>query len=155
MSDFLTGYGAADARRERFLKWLIGGLVALALIGAVSYYFLRDFRQERQAKLFFELLGKKDYQAAYRLWGCTPETPCRDYSFEKFNEDWGPKSPHADLSGLKVFKTRSCDGGVIRIVDISTDDRVMLFVDRTTLAISFAPWEFCNPRWQAPTPGGQ
>jgi hypothetical protein len=156
MSEYLTTYGVKDARRERFLKWTIGGALALAICGAILYsFFIKDFKLERQTGQFIQLLEKKDYQAAYRLWGCTPETPCADYTFEKFMEDWGPTSSHADVSKAKIVKTRSCDGGIIRVMEFPPDERVLLFVDRTTLAIGFAPWEFCNPRWQPPATGAQ
>lgn len=150
MSEFLEGYGVADARRGRVIKWIILSLIAAAVLGTILYFQFRNFGEERQASLFFKLLKKQDYQAAYRLWGCTPETPCRDYAFEKFLEDWGPKSPHADLSSVKVEKTRSCPAGIIQIVDFGKGEKVNLYVQRKDRTIGFAPWEYCNPRWQAP-----
>ncbi|MCC7155385.1 MAG: hypothetical protein IT161_12485 [Bryobacterales bacterium] len=152
MSDFLEGYGVADARRGRIIKRLILSVLGATAIGIILYFQFRNFGEERQASRFLSLLKKQDYQAAYRLWGCTPETPCRDYAYEKFLEDWGPKSPHADLSNLKVERTRSCDGGIIQILDFGKGDKVNLYVQRKDHVIGFAPWEFCNPRWQAPQP---
>lgn len=150
MSDFLEGYGVADARRGRMIKRILLSVIGLAILGTALYFQFRNFREESQARLFFSLLKKQDYQAAYRLWGCTPETPCRDYAFDRFLEDWGPKSPHADLSNLKVEKTRSCDAGIIQILDFGKGEKVNLYVERKDRIIGFAPWEYCNPRWQAP-----
>lgn len=150
MSEFLEGYGVADARRGRIIKRIVLSIVGLAILTTILYFQFRNFREEHQASLFFSDLKKGDYQSAYRLWGCTPESPCRDYAFDKFMEDWGPKSPHADLSAMKVEKTRSCDAGIIQIVDFGKGDKVNLYIQRKDRVIGFAPWEFCNPRWQAP-----
>jgi hypothetical protein len=150
MADFLDGYGVADARREKRVKTIIWSLVGIAVLSVILYYQFRNFREERQSSLFLELLKKRDYQAAYALWGCTPETPCRDYALDKFLEDWGPKSPHADLSALKITKTRSCESGIIQILDFGKGETVNLLVQRKDKTIGFSPWEYCNPRWQAP-----
>jgi hypothetical protein len=150
MSDFLEGYGVTDARREHRVKTIVWTVVGLIVVGIAGYLWLRNFREEHQAKLFFDLLRKQDYQAAYRLWGCTPETPCRDYAFDKFMEDWGPKSPHTGFDTMKVSKTRSCAAGIIQILDFGGGETVNLYVQRKDLVLSFSPWEFCNPRWQAP-----
>ena len=54
-----------------------------------------NYREERQVKSFFGLLGAHDYKAAYALFGCTDAKPCRYYPFDKFMEDWGPNErPH-------------------------------------------------------------
>ena len=148
--DYLQAYGVTDARRERKIKLIAITLVVALIAGVVLYYQLRNFSEERQSSRFFDLLKKKDYAAAYRLWGCTPETPCRDYAYDKFLEDWGPQSPHADLSSLKVAKTRSCETGIIQILDFGKGETVNLYVQRKDKTLSFAPWEYCNPRWQAP-----
>ena len=113
MPGYLEGYGTGEEKREKLIKRIALGFVLALILGGVSYFFLRNYRETQQARLFFELLRKQDYTVAYRLWGCTPTSPCRGYSMDKFMQDWGPKSPHADLSALKITKTRGCSTGVI------------------------------------------
>ena len=152
MTGFLDSYGAGVERREKIVKRLVfGGLAALAI--AVTLYFVfRNWGEDRQARLFLDLLKKQDYQSAYQLWGCTPATPCRDYRFERFMEDWGPKSPHGNVAAARIAKTRSCAGGVIYTLEYGKDDSLLLWVGRQDKVLGYAPWPSCNPRMPAPGP---
>lgn len=152
MTGFLDSYGAGEERREKIVKRIVlGGLVALAI--AVTLYFVfRNWGEYRQARMFLDLLKKQDYQSAYRLWGCTPATPCRDYRFERFMEDWGPQSPHGNTAAARIAKTRSCAGGVIYTLEYGKDDSLLLWVGREDKVLGYAPWPSCNPRMPAPGP---
>ena len=150
MSAFLDQYGVADAKREKKVKAAVVSLLALLVLGVCSYFFFRNWKEERVVKQFLEALRTKDYQTAYKAWGCTPEKSCRDYRMERFLEDWGPSSPHADISALKIAKTRSCDAVLIQTWEFGKGEAVNISVDRRDLTIGFAPWPVCNPRMQAP-----
>ncbi len=152
MSDFLQGYGETDARRERVFKRIILAAVALSVVAAAGWWFSRDFTEKRQIKRFVQLLEQKEYDAAYRLWGCDPAEPCRDYSLDKFMEDWGPKGVYTRNQPLKLAEKRSCEGGIIQYIEYgkSEEDVVYIYVQRSDLTLGFAPWPVCNPRWQAP-----
>lgn len=152
MPGYLEGYGAGEERRERIVKRILVVAAILLVAGGTLYVIFRNYREVQQAKLFFELLRKQDFEAAYRLWGCTEPgaPPCRDYPMEKFMEDWGPQSTHSDLSALQFTKTRGCRTGVILEVDFGQDEPEYLWVDRGTRFIGFAPWPVCNPRLPAP-----
>ena len=152
MSEFLEGYGVADAKRERRWKWIVGSVLAVLLVGFSGWLLFRDYREERAAKQFFDLLRQKDYDNAYRMWGCDPATPCRDYSMANFMEDWGPTGVHGQIDKLKFGKKKSCDTGIIQFLEYGPDDTVNLWVERSNLTLSFAPWPVCEPRWQAPSP---
>jgi len=152
MSGYLEDYGTADARRAKILKRIVLSLLLLAVLAGVLYFTLRDRKEKRQAAQFLELLRQKDFQAAYRHWGCTEAKPCPYYSYEKFLEDWGPKSGHADLSRLRVTKTRSCGSGIIQTLDFGGGEEVLLWVERKDLSLGFAPWPSCHPRMAAPLP---
>lgn len=153
MAEFLQGYGDADARRERVLKRIVWSAVVLAVVGTAGWFFFRDFPEERQVSRFISLLEEKNYAEAYRLWGCDAAQPCRDYSFEKFKEDWGEKGVYTRRQALKRGTKRSCEGGIIQYIEYgeTEDDVVHLYVDRAGRTLSFAPWPVCNPRWQAPS----
>lgn len=152
MPGYLEGYGAGEEKREKLLKRIALFVVLALIVGGASYFFLRNYRETRQTELFFELLRKQDYAAAYRLWGCTLTSPCRDYDMDKFMADWGPKSPHADLSALKITKTRGCATGVIFETNFGKGEPDYLWVDRKTKNLGFAPWPVCNPRMPSPGP---
>jgi hypothetical protein len=152
MTGYLEGYGAGEEKREKRIKRIALYLVLALVVGGVSYLLLRNFRETQQTKLFFELLRKQDYVAAYRLWGCTKETPCPNYNMDRFLEDWGPKSQHADLSAVKITKTRGCSTGVIFETNFGKGEPEYLWVDRKTKNLGFAPWPVCNPRMPSPAP---
>ncbi len=145
MSGYLDNFGQDDARRERKLKRIVAVSVLAGIAGLGSWLFFRDFFEKRQVSRFFEQIRAGKYDDAYRLWGCDPAKPCRDYNREKFLEDWGPDSPHAAqiASTMRVRRTRSCEGGVISIVEFKPGDEVFLFVDRASRQLSFSPWGYC------------
>ncbi|MCX6638567.1 MAG: hypothetical protein NT090_26230 [Acidobacteria bacterium] len=152
MTGFLDSYGAGEERREKIVKRLVLGALVALVIAAALYFVFRNWGEDRQARLFLDLVKKQDYQSAYRLWGCTPVTPCRDYRFEKFMEDWGPKSPHGNTAAARIAKTRSCAGGVIYTLEYGKDDSLLLWVGREDKVLGYAPWPSCNPRMPAPGP---
>lgn len=152
MSGFLETYGAGEEQRIRWIRRGALAAVLLLAIGLTAYFLLRNYREVRQAERFFELLERKDYPAAYALWGCTEESPCRHYTMEKFMEDWGPGSPHAGVSSRKITKTRGCRDGVILEVQFGSNPPDYLWVDRATRNLGFAPWPVCNPVLPKQTP---
>ena len=146
MAGYLANYGAGEEQREKLIRRLIVGAVVVAIAGGILYFFLKNFREEQQARKFFELLEKHDYKVAYAFWGCTDAKPCRDYSFQNFMDDWGPKSPHADVSSFQIKKSRSCGSGVILTVDYGKGQEPdKLWVERGDLTIGFSPWPGCPP----------
>lgn len=152
MSGYLENFGAGEEKREKRRWRIVFSVLGLLVISGASYFAFRNYREEKQLTLFFDTLNQRNYKAAYEMWGCTEQTPCRDYSFDRFQEDWGPKSKHANLSAMKVVKTKSCGGGIIRIVDFGAGDEVNLWVDRKDRMIGFAPWPVCNPRMPGAAP---
>ncbi|MDX2153896.1 MAG: hypothetical protein SFV54_24360 [Bryobacteraceae bacterium] len=149
MSGYLDTYGAADARRERIIKWLVISALVVAIGGGIAWYLFRDYREERQASLFLERLQAKDYPGAYQTWGCSQATPCRHYPYQSFLDDWGPQSKFANPAGLKLDKQRSCMAGIITSLNASGGEKILLWVERKDLTIGFAPWPVCNPRMAA------
>jgi hypothetical protein len=150
MAGYLEGYGAGEERREKTIRWIILSVVLLAVIAIAGYYQFRNYREEKQIGAFLELLKRQDYKAAYALWGCTDAHPCPQYALEKFLEDWGPKSPHANIAAAKLAKTKSCDTGIIQFIEFPGNDEVQLWVERRDKVLGFAPWPVCNPRMQVP-----
>lgn len=149
MSGYLEGYGVGEEKRARRIRRALLATGIVLVVSASLYLFFRNYFEARTAELFFSLLRRRDYQAAYRLW-CTDARPCPDYPMDKFLEDWGPKGSHANLSSMKIVKTRGCSTGVIFQVDFGDNAEEHLWVARKDKAIGYAPWEVCNPRLPAP-----
>ncbi|MDQ6760532.1 MAG: hypothetical protein M3Z32_11815 [Acidobacteriota bacterium] len=149
MSSYLEEYGSAEeqkAKRGRLVKRSIIGLILLLILAGLGYVLLKNYPEERQAKAFLENLRKPDFQAAYRMWGCTESTPCRDYGFQKFMDDWGPKGSHADIGSAHIGMSQSCGTGVLLRIDYNGAEPVPLWVERGTHLVSFAPWPECPGR---------
>lgn len=157
MSEYLSQYGTSGQTREKIVRWILIVLAAAAVLWVLDWgltlygtYNLRDAREQLRARQFFSLLSEKQYDAAYRLWGCEPAKPCRDYSLQRFMEDWGPKGTVPDASRRKTSAVRHCKGGIIEVLDVGAGDPINLYVDSKDLTLSFAPWPVCNMRMQAP-----
>lgn len=143
MSGFLESYGQSDAKREKNLKRILLAAFSVVVLSLGGWWFLHDYREKRQVSLFLRLVAERKYEDAYRLWGCDPAQPCRDYSMEKFLEDWGPGSPYGNTARARVRRTRSCEDGIIQILEYAPGDEVFLYVDREKRHISFSPFGYC------------
>ncbi len=147
MSDYLAGYGAGEERRSKILWRTIGAVVAVVLIAAVCYFTFRGYSHKKRVQAFLDALNRRDYQTAYQMWGCTPAKPCRDYSFDRFMEDWGPTSPRS-IQPTGIKKTKYCGQGVIAFLDTKKGDESVLWVESKDLNLGFAPWPVCNPMYK-------
>jgi hypothetical protein len=147
MAEFLDeSYGVADERRERLRKRIVlWGLVVIVVGGALFLTF-RNWSQEQAVKHFLTLLQQQNYQDAYRLWGCTQDMPCKNYPPEEFAADWGPSSPFANVSEVKILHVDACGEGVVFNLTAPNAAGVGLWVERGTNIISFAPWQRCPGR---------
>jgi hypothetical protein len=152
VAGYLDSYGAGEERREKIRRSIALAVLAALVLGGVLYFLFRNWREDRQARLFLGLLVRQQYPAAYQLWGCSVERPCRDYAYDKFMEDWGPKNPRGDIQAARIVKTRSCATGVIYTLEYGPQEPLLLWVDRKDQALAFAPWPSCNPRMLAPKP---
>lgn len=149
MASYLETYGAGEAKRDRLIKAAVVTVALILVIAGAAWYFLRNYKEDRRVREFVELLQKKDYPAAYAMWGCTVQNPCRDYDYQRFLEDWS-KGAHADAGAVTIEKTRNCSGGVIRKLKFPGDE-VLVFVSREDLQMSFPPWgDACEVRLKVP-----
>ena len=150
MAGYLDTYGESEAKREKIIK-VVGISAAILIIASGSlYFFMRDFQEKQKLNSFRELILKKDYKAAYPMWGCTNSTPCSQYSFERFLRDWGPDSPVGKGSKVSVLRTNSCTATVIQVWNIGAKEEVNLVVNRKDKVIGFAPWPVCDPHMKMP-----
>jgi len=143
MAGYLDQYGVVEERREKIIKRVVIWLLALLAAGGLLYAFFHNYPEERQARRFFDLLEKRDYHAAYVLWGCTDANAkaCSDYPFAEFMKDWGPEvSP---VNSADVLDGESCGSGVIVEVDAGRAGDKKLWVERDTHILGFPPFERC------------
>jgi hypothetical protein len=144
--EYLTNYGVVDARREKRFWRIVVSVVGSVLLGAFLWFYFRTFNDERAVKDFFALLAKKDYQAAYAKFGCAPA--CREYRFERFLEDWGDKSPYADVSKVKITLAEPCGNTVWISVRAPNQPEMGLSVDPGDRTVTFAPEARCPGVWR-------
>jgi hypothetical protein len=143
---YLDHYGEGDEKRSKRLRMVLI-VAAVALVSAGSLYFgLRNYRQKARIKEFVELLQKRDYTAAYALWGCTESSPCKDYPLNKFMEDWGPQSPNAQIASFDITRSRACGSGVIVTVNFGGKREERFWVESRDLTVSYSPWSVCPAR---------
>ncbi len=143
MSGYLEQYGAGEERKEHLIRNAIFLALTVIILGALALYLLHTFHQVRVANRFLGQLRAGDYTSAYAAWGCSAATPCKEYSNEKFMEDWGPKSPAAGGSGVHVTDSESCGTGVIISLAGGTGPQQKLYVGKDSDLLSFSPLPTC------------
>ena len=147
MSSYLQSYGAGDESRNRTIKWLIISIIAVLLLSWFSYLFVHDYFETRTVKKFLAEVNSHDYQAAYRDWGCTEATPCPNYDFKRFLEDWGPTK-----KDWKVDSVDGCSTFVTVNVTAPGAELQSLGVERGSKTLMYAPGPECQERkwhWKA------
>lgn len=148
MSSYLAGYGAGEARRAKVIQWAVIGAILAAVLGLVGYFFLRHYSERANLSALVEAVRSGNHVAGHAQFGCTPQKPCRDYSFEKYLGDFGPKGEYRALPEAKVVESWSCPGGIIRVFDFGGGKQLDLIVANTDKLVGFAPprqaWKGCN-----------
>ncbi|MDP9053797.1 MAG: hypothetical protein M3N93_05770 [Acidobacteriota bacterium] len=149
MPGYLDNYGAGEERRNRVIFRSVAAAVVITVVASLSCYLLKNHHQESVVRSFLSALRDRDYQRAYRDWGCTAEKPCSGYAFEKFQSDWGPaaKGGAPDPSILRIADSESCSSGVLLTVEVNSGREEKLWVDKSkdksNDAIGFAPYPIC------------
>ena len=142
MAGYLDQYGAGDERRARIIKRTVAAVVAVIVFTVLPWYLFKNHAQEGVVRNFLDLVRKQDYAAAYKAWGCGQPRACSGYSYDRFLEDWGPKSS-VDMKLLRIEDSQSCGTGVMLTVRASRDRQDTLWVEKSDPAISFAPTPVC------------
>lgn len=146
MSGYLDRYGEGHEQRAKRTRLIVAAVLIVVLGGGGLYIGFRNYRQKARVKQFVQLLQTHDYSGAYRLWGCTEAQPCKDYPFNKFMEDWGPQSPHAQIPSFQITKTKACGTGVIVNAELGPNRPERFWVEGSEMTIGYSPWSVCPPR---------
>ena len=135
-------YSASGARREEILKALTVTLVVTVIVGGVFYFFFKNYFEERRVSAFLTLLQEENYAAAYELWGCSIEEPCRDYNYDNFLEDWGPASPLGRVDSFRLGRSAEVGSGVIIEIRINGRSQPELWVEKESKIVGYSPYRF-------------
>ncbi|MDE3137630.1 MAG: hypothetical protein KGL59_13720 [Acidobacteriota bacterium] len=136
---------------NKYVKYGIGGLIALLILSATFWYFFRFHPETTIVDAFMQdVIGGK-YQDAYRLWKAGAS-----YQYTDFLQDWGPSGYYGPVRSYSIVGTHEPKdaSGVIVVVDVSpfqpfppSDDfeksvktkEVRLWVQFDGRTISYAP----------------
>ena len=138
--EYLADYGQADRRYEKIVTAAGYLLLAAVVLGGIYWLFFRNWREERRVDQFLATLEQQQYEQAYRMWGCSTETPCPNYSYEKFLEDWGPESPLGKVTSHNVGRSYDQQSGVIILVEVNGRRIPNLWVEKDSRVIGFSPY---------------
>ncbi len=146
MAGYLDNYGAGDDTRSRIVKKAALYTVIAAVVVLAAFLFFHNRTETNRVREFLSQIRSQNYQQAYQMWGCTPQTPCRDYAFQKFMEDWGPQGRYPDPNATRLTTVDSCGTGVVVTIEYPNAEPFGLYVDRQKKDIGFAPWPRCPGR---------
>ena len=141
MASYLDQYGAGEEKRENIIKFSVLGVLFVLIFGSLSYYLFKNFAQEQKVRTFLEIVRKKDYPAAYQYWGCSVASPCPSYGYDKFMDDWGPKTVSPE--NLRIEDSESCNAGVILTVATGPEKQEKIWVEKEGGGLAFSPFEVC------------
>ena len=136
---YLDQYGVAEGRRERRIKRASLTLLAIIVVGGSLYLWFKNYREEQRMKGFLASLEHGDYPAAYSFWGCKVESPCRNYDYKSFLEDWGPSGQVGKVTSYKLGISRERGSGVEIPVTVNNRPPAKLWVEKKDGVVGFAP----------------
>jgi hypothetical protein len=137
MAGFLdASYGAGDERRARMIKLTLISVVLAAALAGLLYFFFRNYRQEQQARRFFELLSAHNYPAAYEMW-VSSDSERSAYPMGAFLQDWGPNA--MDVHKFTIMDAESCGNSVIVDTDLGPSGDKKVWINRESLELSWGP----------------
>ncbi|HXJ38675.1 MAG TPA: hypothetical protein VNH18_05325 [Bryobacteraceae bacterium] len=143
---YLDQYGEGEEQRNRFIIRLILTVVIAVVSVSFLWYILKNHHQEGVVKSFLGAVRQGDYQAAYKIWGCTDQKPCSGYEYPKFLGDWrtgGDAATSPDLSVLALTDSETCNNGVLLTVNVNRSRVEKLWVDKSQDSISYSPYPIC------------
>jgi hypothetical protein len=142
MGSYLQHYGAGEERRNRTVRNIVLSLVGLLILLWVLYLVFHNYSEKQAVKRFLAEVNAHDYQRAYADWGCTASTPCPNYNYQRFLQDWGPNQKIT--SPWKIASVDGCKAFVTVNVQAAGSELQSLGVERGTKTIMYAPAPECQ-----------
>lgn len=142
MGSYLQTYGVDEVRRGRKVRRIVIAVASLVIALALGYLFLHNFPESRKVSRFLADVNAHNYRAAYQEWGCTDQSPCPNYDFQRFMNDWGTKTG----GSWTVASTDSCATFLTVNVQAPGSELQSLAVQRNDKSLGFAPAPECQER---------
>lgn len=147
MGSYLQEYGKGDEQRGRIIKRIVLAGIAAIVVAIAAYLFFHNFAEKQVARNFLANINSRNYQQAYRDWGCGTEHPCKNYDFNRFLEDWGPSKKISPP--WKIASVDGCRSFVTVNVQATGSELQSLAIERDNHALGFAPAPECQePQWR-------
>jgi hypothetical protein len=144
MGSYLQQYLDEEQRRNRVIKWIVLGSFVAVIIAIAAYFIFHNYPEKQIAKHFLSDVNSRNYEAAYRDWGCTSGHPCPNYDYNRFMEDWGPSKKIG--SPWKIASVDGCRSFVTINVQAEGAELQSLAVQRNDHSVGFAPAPECQER---------
>ncbi len=144
MGSYLQDYGAGEEQRNRTIRNIILSVIGALIAIWILYLIFHNYSEKQTVKRFLAQVNSRNYAQAYADWGCTTSSPCPNYDYKRFLQDWGPdkkiNSPWkiASVDGCKTFVTVN--------VQASGAELQSLGVERGKKTIMYAPAPECQER---------
>lgn len=113
--------GLFDSTEEhppsKALRYVISGVVFVALIAGFIAYQLRFHTEEKTLRHFMDAEVAGHMDEAYRIW-----KPSETYSFKDFLEDWGPDGYYGPIKSYHlehIEKNKPNASGVVATIEFS------------------------------------
>ncbi len=149
-------YDAARERRHTIVvRVVVIAVFVLAAAGAFAAWWFWNWPEEHRVSVFMAAVESGDQAKAYGIWNQDPDWQqhpdrYKAYSFDRFEQDWGPASQYGQIRSHRFVLSRSWGNGVIIGVEINGGKSpVFLWVDRKTKTLSFSPVELYRPIWNS------
>ncbi len=143
MAGYLDQYGAGEEQRNTIIFRTVSALIIAAILISLGWYLFKNHHQESVVKHFLNDVRRGDLHAAYSDWGCGQPGSCAGYPYDKFLSDWGPGKNGPNAVTLRLDDSESCNNGVLLTVDVNPGRQEVLWVDKSSDSISFAPYPVC------------
>lgn len=135
--DFMDGYGVAEERRAKLIKWIAIGTVVAAVVGTSLFFYLRTYSEKQIIAEFLDAVESQDLERAYAMW-CPSNRPCPYYPLEKFTDDFGTGGSYPWIADAELRYVDYCGAGVVFSFQYpGATDNPVLWVQRDDGIISF------------------
>ncbi len=126
-----------DYQRLRRRRLLLGGIALLVVLSLAGYLYWPRYVARRTVTHFMDAIQRHNYQMAYFIWQANP----REYSMDRFMQDWGPSSSWGTIKTFSIDGVESPgsnSSGLVVFVKINgRHDEARLWVERKTHELSF------------------
>lgn len=143
----------AEEPHSKALRYVVTIAAFILVVALFCWFWLLRFHTEKKTVTqFFNALAAGQTEQAYRIWKPDPT-----YSFQNFQEDWGPNGYYGPVKSFRIVTAaplNSTASGVIVSVEVSPyqpfpsgDDpakqnktkEVRLWVEKKDQSLSFPP----------------